>query len=444
MTERQKKAALIAFATTIMGQVYLTPFNTTFRLSLGITMMTFLLIALSDAPIRLTGLFTGISILAFRSMLDLFQIQGLTPMDLFMVLKSHYPAAIFYFTCGIIFDQIGIRMYRSRPVYFVMLVTVTDAFTNILEVMIRNEFSRTLAEPIITRLIITGLVRSTLAYLLIVAFRAMNMLILREEHQQRYNRLLFFTANMKSELFFLNKSMHDIETAMALSFGVYKDLQGKPQLTGDEVHHIRKQLLTLSNDIHEIKKDHLRATLGLQKLLPNPAQTSGMKISAVGKLLQDNTGRVTSEYGKDINVQIRLNDNLKIRGFYPLITILNNMIMNSIEAMENGRIVVSMDNPDTSQPELITFYVRDNGSGIPEDDIPHVFIPGFSTKYSDKTGEMSQGIGLAHAKSLAEQYFKGSVEVSSTTLSGTIFTIKLNKDILVKGRRTDESNHLYH
>jgi len=94
------------------------------------------------------------------------------------------------------------------------------------------------------------------------------------------------------------------------------------------------------------------------------------------------------------------------------------ILVNATEAVhENGEIVISTKNPD---PESITFEISDNGVGIPEDDIPHIFEPFFSTKH-DTSGI---GLGLAIVHGIVKSH-NGKIDVRSGLGKGTTISITL-------------------
>jgi two-component system NtrC family sensor kinase len=94
------------------------------------------------------------------------------------------------------------------------------------------------------------------------------------------------------------------------------------------------------------------------------------------------------------------------------------LIVNSSEAvLENGEIVISTNNPDT---ESIVFEITDNGIGMPEDDIPNIFQPFFSTKH-DTSGI---GLGLAIVHGIIKSH-NGKIEVKSELGKGTTISITL-------------------
>jgi len=94
------------------------------------------------------------------------------------------------------------------------------------------------------------------------------------------------------------------------------------------------------------------------------------------------------------------------------------ILVNASEAvLENGEIVISTKNPDI---DSIRVEISDNGIGIPEDDIPHIFEPFFSTK-RDTSGI---GLGLAIVHGIIKSH-NGNLEVKSELGKGTTISITL-------------------
>lgn len=94
------------------------------------------------------------------------------------------------------------------------------------------------------------------------------------------------------------------------------------------------------------------------------------------------------------------------------------MLVNASEAIsENGRITIRTKNPDA---ESVIFEIADNGVGISEEDISHIFEPFFSTK-QDVRGI---GLGLAIVHGIIQNH-KGRIHVDSEPNCGTTFSINL-------------------
>lgn len=94
------------------------------------------------------------------------------------------------------------------------------------------------------------------------------------------------------------------------------------------------------------------------------------------------------------------------------------ILVNASEAVhENGEIVISTSNPDI---DTIRVDISDNGIGIPEDDIPQIFQPFFSTKH-DTSGI---GLGLAIVHGIVKSH-NGRIDVKSELGRGTTISITL-------------------
>jgi signal transduction histidine kinase len=68
----------------------------------------------------------------------------------------------------------------------------------------------------------------------------------------------------------------------------------------------------------------------------------------------------------------------------------------------------------------VEILVKDSGCGIPEDNLPYIFDPFFSTK---EVG-YGTGLGLSVAHGIIEQH-GGTLSVVSRVGEGSVFTIRL-------------------
>lgn len=94
------------------------------------------------------------------------------------------------------------------------------------------------------------------------------------------------------------------------------------------------------------------------------------------------------------------------------------MLVNASEAItENGEISIKTRNLDE---ESVCFEIIDNGVGIAQEDIPHIFEPFFSTK-QDVRGI---GLGLAIVHGIIQNH-KGRIHVDSELNRGTTISVNL-------------------
>ena len=95
------------------------------------------------------------------------------------------------------------------------------------------------------------------------------------------------------------------------------------------------------------------------------------------------------------------------------------MVINAIDAMpQGGNLWIDTQ---WSENELV-LTVRDDGTGIPEEHLPHIFEPFYTTKESG-----GSGLGLAISQNIVERH-GGSIAVDSAAGKGTTFKILLPVD----------------
>lgn len=104
--------------------------------------------------------------------------------------------------------------------------------------------------------------------------------------------------------------------------------------------------------------------------------------------------------------------------------VLLNFLINARQAMQDGgRIVIKLAHDKAN--DMVELVVRDTGTGIPADKLPHIFDPYFSTKSGpDETGKGGAGLGLSACRKIIEGH-RGRLRVESTVGVGTAFTVKL-------------------
>jgi signal transduction histidine kinase len=104
--------------------------------------------------------------------------------------------------------------------------------------------------------------------------------------------------------------------------------------------------------------------------------------------------------------------------------VLLNLLTNARQSMsDGGRIVISLSHDAVN--DTVDLAIRDTGSGIPADKLPHIFDPFFSTKAGpDSSGKGGAGLGLATCRDIVERHH-GRIRVESKVGVGTAFIIRL-------------------
>lgn len=101
--------------------------------------------------------------------------------------------------------------------------------------------------------------------------------------------------------------------------------------------------------------------------------------------------------------------------------VFHNLVLNAVQSMaENGKIVVSAKNVVSSPQEksFVQISIADSGPGLPEEVLPKIFDPYFSTKLK------GSGLGLSICFSIIKRH-RGNISVESSLGQGTTFHITL-------------------
>jgi len=97
--------------------------------------------------------------------------------------------------------------------------------------------------------------------------------------------------------------------------------------------------------------------------------------------------------------------------------IASNLLSNAIDASPEGTVRISL----TTTKTRLRINVVDNGSGIPPENLVHIFEPLFTTKDI----EHGTGLGLSICKEIVEQEFKGRISVESKPGKGSTFKVDI-------------------
>lgn len=135
-----------------------------------------------------------------------------------------------------------------------------------------------------------------------------------------------------------------------------------------------------------------------------------------------------------INLQVDLSEVPVIDGYQDgLAAVFSNMLANAMQAYEG----ISRERPKNTQVRSyhkeghIFVEFTDDGKGITQEDLPHIFDMWYSTK------ENGHGMGLAHALMIVKNIHFGKIFVDSEYGQGTKFTIKLPDKATLKLMRDE-------
>jgi two-component system sensor histidine kinase YcbA len=408
---------------TLASMVFVYPFDNQFRITLGVAVLSTLLLSFPRLPAFPLVLASGASIVLFRVGISF----ALGQTSLSTALIGHLPAFAYYLTFGILFELFTIHRLVDNFPLVILLLSVTDALSNIVELVFRPTLQAVGYEMALASVILLALVRSVIAVYGYVLLKQYHSFVLVQEQLRRYSELMLMIAKLKTELFYLRKSSQDIESVMERSYWLYNQLKQQERDEEDSLALHAGKALEIAREIHEVKKDYTRVIAGIENVLMPSSQGHGMKFSEVFNNIEQNVLRYIEGSGKEIFITFQYTDDFLTDQHYTIVSLLDNLIMNAIEACgDSGHIRVTQSRKEQDY----IFQVADDGVGINVEELLFVFRPGYSTKFSPETGKMSTGLGLCHVKNLSQD-LGGTVSVSSAAGDGATFVVTIPREKLI-------------
>ncbi len=218
---------------------------------------------------------------------------------------------------------------------------------------------------------------------------------------------------------FLRMASHDLKNPIGAIMG-YVDIMLHFNQKVDEakreeyLHHIRgaaEQMHRLVMDLLDLAK----IETGLA-LVPEPTLLNGF-------LRQNVSMFEVPAQQKQIQLSLDLSPEDVTLQMDParMGQVLSNLISNAIKyTPEGGSVAVSAER----QNGYVVIRVRDNGLGIPEKDLPHLFERFYRVKDKAHLASEGTGLGLSIVKALVEQH-NGQIQVESRSGEGSVFSVAL-------------------
>ncbi len=339
--------------------------------------------------------------------------------------QTTWPEVFFYAAYGAVFYWLYSRF--QRPTHqFLIAAFASDLIANTVEMSLRLT---TLFIPlnIFRGLATVALLRTLVVAVSLYSFIKLQQLMIAEENKKNYANLLLITSNFWSEIYFMQKNTAYIEELMAKAFNLYKYAE---ENASDAT--IVSKSLDLAKEVHEVKKDYLRVIRGLEAITEEKLYRLSLSIDQIVRIIVENSRKTLANGNSDIQIVSNIRSKAKVYYHFYMTSVLQNLMSNAIEAIGEraaGKIEISADEVGGQ----LQISISDNGCGIKQRDIAYIYNPGYSSKYSERSGDSKRGLGLNIVKNLVEREFNGSIAVVSQPTEGTRFELTFPLDGL-KGR----------
>ena len=216
---------------------------------------------------------------------------------------------------------------------------------------------------------------------------------------------------------FVSNVSHELRTPLTLICGFSETLQSWKKLDSEDCQHALEIIGIESNRLkHMISQlldlSHIESRIDTGTLRPinpiEPVRTIGSSLEVLAK-------------AHNITFTINLpEESAEILGDKTsVVQIVSNLCENAIKYTSAGGAVALSAGIDK---DSLFFKVRDNGIGIAESEIPHIFERFYRVEKSRNTKRGGSGLGLSITKALVDE-LGGSITVKSKLHKGSVFSV---------------------
>lgn len=246
----------------------------------------------------------------------------------------------------------------------------------------------------------------------------------RMENERKEARIVALSKSADEKNRFFSNISHDMRTPLNAVIG-FSSLAKGPDVPAEVKDEYFEKIQTSGNLLLNLIND----TLTLSKLNS-------------GKLEIKPAPVFTERIGADVTTPIReaakqhgVTFYLDKSGYRPRVVMADalnlekiflNLLSNAVKyTPTGGHIWVSVtDEPAGADDPDLVFVVRDDGIGISEEFLPHLFEP-FAQESRSTSGTTGTGLGLSIVKDLVDM-MGGTISVESSLNVGTTFTVRLH------------------
>jgi two-component system cell cycle sensor histidine kinase PleC len=241
---------------------------------------------------------------------------------------------------------------------------------------------------------------------------------LAEEALQQSNDQLRELNNQKNE--FLGMAAHDLRNPIAV---IQNSSSVLSRYSSENLSEKQKEFLKKIYDTSKFMLELLNSLLDISKIESGKLEleiTKNHYPDFVRKNIEFNRFFATE---KGISIDSVFSDDISLVNFdkNKIEQVLNNLISNAIKySHPNTMIRIEV----LKEKDFVVTKVIDQGQGIPENELPHVFKPFQKASTKPTAGEKSTGLGLAIVKKIVEGH-QGIIGVESEVGKGSNFFFRL-------------------
>jgi signal transduction histidine kinase len=283
-----------------------------------------------------------------------------------------------------------------------------------------------------------GWIVSVLGGLMFVVFAFHQQLRNRQTIQSRTEKLLQLQEFSHLKLQFFAMASHEFRTPLSIILGSSQLLMNTPNRAQPNAQPNAPISAQPESNAEKIQKNTLRIQSSAKVMTQLLDDILMLNRAEAGKLQCDRSRLELMSFCLNLVEDLKLahpeNSNIQFisRSRHPhseldeklLYAILSNLLVNAIKYSSKDSLIQLILESDDRH---IVFHVTDQGIGISEADLPHLYKPFYRSKTVKNVS--GSGLGLAVVKTCVELH-QGTIDVTTGENQGTFFTVRLPISVL--------------
>ena len=253
--------------------------------------------------------------------------------------------------------------------------------------------------------------------------RAQVLEMLKNKSEKQAQKIL--EHEKLKDQFFANIS-HEFRTPLTLILGPLQDMLDSEEQNGKT--KVNTDLLRIMKNNGEQLLKLINQLLDLSKIDAREIQLDVKQIDLTSFLTKKVRSFVPLAESQEISLHTDMEDTAitaEVDAGH-LDQVIGNLLSNAIKfTTKGGTVTVSLSEENVPN-DLIKLSIKDDGIGIPEKDLPHIFDRFYQAQGSENAISQGTGIGLALVKEIVELH-RGRVEVKSEPGQGSEFILFIHK-----------------
>ncbi|MBI5119151.1 GAF domain-containing protein [Candidatus Poribacteria bacterium] len=228
---------------------------------------------------------------------------------------------------------------------------------------------------------------------------------------------------MRGRSWFMMRVAHNLRAPLAAMISILEVVRSGYQgdLNDEQSEYLRRvdrrarTMLSMINELMTLASDRAET----RQIVREPIDLSALT-RRIRRTFQDEAAK------KGIAFEVSLPDGTPdIMGDFDMVEqMLENLVSNSIKYTPAAGTVSVAFSSVVNGGGRVRIEVRDNGIGIPKEDVPRLFTEFFRSENAKSVEEVGTGLGLAIVKEIVEHH-GGRILVESEEGLGTIFVVHL-------------------